>query len=55
MNTYWFFAIVFSLGGLFNGYVYGHWDGLGQAFIGAMGAMLLGVLIERKWPSKEKT
>ena len=52
MSTAWFLAITFTLCGLFSGYVCGHWDGLGQAFVGAMGAMLLGVMIERKWPSK---
>lgn len=46
--TEWLFAIAFTFGGLLSGWIYGHWDGLGQAFIGAMGAFLLGMLVERK-------
>lgn len=45
--TEWFFAIVFTFGGLFSGWVLGRWDGLGQAFVGAMGAFLLGMLVEK--------
>lgn len=52
MKPEWFLAIIFTLGGLFNGWVgYARWDGLRQAFIGLLGAMLLGMLIQRKWPS----
>lgn len=51
MKPEWFLAIIFTLGGLFNGWIYGRWDGLELAFMGLMGAILLGMLIQRKWPS----
>lgn len=49
-----FFAIIFAAIGLFSGWFYGRWDGLGQAFLGALGAMQIGMLIGRRLTTREK-